>query len=105
MKCSSCGTYYEPTASGVPYCPNNNCPMHQAASGPSNLRQEAAAAMKEAEMWTQAVKDAEQHLADTRSRAQAAQADVIAKLEAAKRAAAEEAEAISLAARDYAASR
>lgn len=102
MKCASCGTYYEPSASGVPYCPNNNCPMHQASGGPSNLRAEADAAMKEAEMWTQAVKDAEQHLTDTRARAKAAQAEVVAKLEAAKQAAAAESEAISRAAKAYA---
>lgn len=101
MKCSSCGTVYTPPATGTPYCPNNNCPMHQGNAGPSSLRAAADTAMREAEVWAQAVKDAEVALAQTRERAQAAQADVILKLEAAKQAAQAEADAIAQAAAQF----
>lgn len=101
MTCSSCGTVYEPPASGVPYCPNNNCPMHLAGGAAPSLRAAADTAMKEAAMWAQAVKDAEIQLQNVRARAQAAHADVIAKLEAAKQAAADEAAAIAQAAADF----
>ena len=99
--CASCGTAYEPPTSGVPYCPNNNCPLSKAyAGGAITLRSQADQAMKEAEMWTQAVKDAEAHLADVVAKAKAAHAAVVEKLEAARQAAQAELEAIARTAQD-----
>lgn len=95
LTCASCGTVYQAPASGPPFCPNNNCPMHQGASGPTTLRAQADLALKEAETWLQAVKDAEAHLADVRARAQAAQRDVVVKLRAAQAAAQAELNAIA----------
>lgn len=98
MICASCGTSYEPPAQGAPYCPNNNCPLHQQLAGSLGLRQQAELAMKEAAMWEQAEKDALHHLEDVRAKRKAAQGEVIAKLEAAKQQAADELEAIDKAA-------
>ena len=95
MICASCGTNYEPPVSGAPYCPNNNCPLHQQLAGSLGIRQQAELAMKEAQMWVQAVKDAEAHLADVKAKAAAASADVKAKLQAAQKAAEAELEAIA----------
>jgi hypothetical protein len=100
MICASCGTHYEPPVSGAPYCPNNNCPLHQQLAGSLGLRQQADLAMKEATMWAQAEQDAVTHLEDVRAKRKAAQGDVIAKLEAAKQQAADELEAIDRAAAD-----
>jgi len=100
MTCPSCGTVYTPPVSGPPFCPNNNCPLHQAGGGPGTLRAQADLALREAETWTQAVKDAEAHLEDVRARARQAQAEVVAKLEAAQAAAQAELDAITQATHD-----
>jgi hypothetical protein len=80
LTCASCGTTYQAPVSGPPFCPNNNCSMHQGAAGPATARAQADLALKEAATWLQAVKDAEAHLTDVRAKAQAAQAAVQAKL-------------------------
>lgn len=98
MTCASCGTVYEPPVSGPPYCPNNNCPLHQTLSGSASLREQANLSLKEAAMWVQAVKDAEKHLEDVKAKAAAASADVKAKLVAAQKAAEDELAAITEAA-------
>jgi hypothetical protein len=95
LTCASCGTVYQAPVNGPPYCPNNNCPMHQGAGGPATARAQADLALKEAETWVQAVRDAEAHLADVRAKAQAAQAAVKAKLAAAAKAAQDELNAIA----------
>lgn len=95
LTCASCGTTYQAPANGPPFCPNNNCPMHQGAAGPTTLRAQADLALKEAETWLQAVQDAEAHLADVKARAQVAQRDVVTKLRAASAAAQAELNAIA----------
>lgn len=98
LTCASCGTTYQAPVSGPPFCPNNNCPMHQGAGGPATFRAQAELALKEAETWRQAVTDAEAHLADVRAKAKAAQQAVVDKLRAAEAAAQDELQAIMAAA-------
>jgi hypothetical protein len=95
LTCASCGTVYQAPANGPPFCPNNNCPMHQGAAGPATARAQADLALKEAATWVQAVQDAERHLEDVRAKAREAQANVKAKLDAAAAAAQAELDAIT----------
>jgi len=94
LTCASCGTVYQAPASGPPFCPNNNCPMHQGAAGPATARSQADLALKEAATWVQAVRDARAHLEDVQAKAAEAQAAVKQKLAAAEAAAQAELDAL-----------